>query len=404
MFQYGSIQQAAVTTVLGCFSFALHVYISRLLSGDSMHFAPSIPWLFTTICLQKKMGRGFSIVLLSHITIAFLIYNRFGTSKQLLNRVLLYPAVSSMIALTFASYTPLIPTSSIAVVGLQQMWSILGGLLMLVLFPATFLSEAEPQYLRDERLALLFRKADGRVAERHTIPSRNGITLDAVVVRQSAASNHWIVYFGGNAEMMEDTADDMSGLTDIVRANWVFYNARGVGCSTGYVAEVRDLVEDAGAVVDFVMSYFTIKPGNLLLWGHSIGGGVAAAVARQRCPQCPILLDRTFSRLSDAAVKFSPLPPPLTKQLIRCTAGDLDVVGDCGAVQGKKLVIYHRMDEVIAYDIASLGRPDAFREKPLVGGNKLELRLTNGQSPHNSLLSSFDSSVALRRYIEELLA
>ncbi|RNF03004.1 uncharacterized protein Tco025E_08272 [Trypanosoma conorhini] len=403
MGQHGCYVGVLSSGALVAASAALHMLMTRILPVDVVSYAPAITWGFTCLCLRKGMSYLYVLMFTAHITLASVCYWKIGTSNAVLNRVLLYPLAGSVMALVCAHPLPAVPTHGMAAVALLQCWSIVGGLLMLVIFPASIISSIEPQDVRGRRLTKFMRQADGRRVESLTVSSRKGVTLDVVVVQREEETDRWIIYFGGNAEMMEDTAEEMSGLTQIVQANWVFYNARGIGRSNGYAAEVRDLVDDAVHVVRHVSNRYSIPPKKLVLWGHSIGGGIAAAVARRESMSSPLVLDRTFSRLSDAAVTFSPLHPALTRLLIRYTTGELDVVADCKAAAGnKKLVIYHRMDEVIAYDVASLGRGDALRELRVDEGMVVELRGTLVQSPHNSLLSAFEERMNLHRCVAAL--
>ncbi|EKG03095.1 hypothetical protein TCSYLVIO_005868 [Trypanosoma cruzi] len=386
-------------------SAALHVFATRTLSAAVACYAPAISWGFTCLCLRKGMSHTYVLIFTLHLVLASVCYWKFGSSNAILNRSLLYPLAGSTMALLCTSQLPRVPNSGMIGVALLQGWSTLGGVLMFLIFPATVLSSIEPQDLRESRLTKFMHQTDGKRVESLTVPSKHGVNLDVLLVKREEDIDRWIIYFGGNAEMMEDSAEDMSSLTQIVVANWVFYNPRGVGRSSGYVAEVRDLIDDAVTVVQHISARYLIPHKKLLLWGHSIGGGIAAAVARRECMECPLVLDRTFSRLSDAAVKFSPLCPALTRLLIRNTIGDLDVVADFkAAAKNKKLVIYHRMDEVIAYDVASLGRKDALSEMHVNESMVVELRSTRVQSPHNSLLSAFEERMKLCRCVNALFS
>ncbi|RNF12010.1 hypothetical protein TraAM80_00570 [Trypanosoma rangeli] len=403
MGQHGSCVSILFSGTLVASSIALHTLLTRILPVDVVFYAPAITWGFTCLCLQKAISHAYTLMLMAHFILASACYWKLGTSNAVLNRVLLYPLVGSVMALVSARYLPAVPSHGMAAVALLQGWSIVGWFLMAVVFPASIISSIEPQEVRGKRLENFMRQPDGRRVESLTVPSSNGVNLDVVVVQTEEETDRWIIYFGGNAEMIEDTVEEMSGLTEIVRGNWVFYNPRGVGRSSGYAAEVRDLVDDAVHVVRHVSSRYSIPPKKLLLWGHSIGGGIAAAVVRRECMESPLLLDRTFSSLSDAAVAFSPLYATLTRLLIRYTTGDLDVVADCKmAARNKKLVIYHRMDEVIAYDVASLGRKDVLRELRVKEGMVVELHGARVQSPHNSLLSAFEERMTLCRCVSEL--
>ncbi|KAH9601404.1 Protein of unknown function DUF818 [Trypanosoma melophagium] len=372
----------------------------RILPAKYMCFSSTIGWAFTCFCLKVSLGTIITPILLFHALLAALLFKFYGCSVALLNRTLLYPAVGSLAVLLYPFRAPVLPVWAALLVGLLQLWAACGGLLMLLVYPATVLSQLEPAGLRGSWLGELRRHAVDRRVERVEAPSRNGIVLEVVVLRRRELTDRWVLYLGGNAEMMKDCAADVfTEGNDMVCANWIFYNPRGVGASTGYVACVEDLVEDAFAVVQYTGRLYGINPSKLLLWGHSIGGGVAAAVALRSGWRCPILLDRTFSSLSDAAVRFTRFPPALTRTLIQYTVGDLSVVKWCMQLQNKKLVIYHRKDEVISFSTASLGRPEVAKRFILKNDAVVELNGLYARSPHNTSLGGFQEKDILRSRI-----
>lgn len=86
--------------------------------------------------------------------------------------------------------------------------------------------------------------------------------------------------------------------------NVVVFNYRGVGKSKGEATTGQDLIDDTKMVFDYVKE--KIYRGSagadkkILLHGHSIGGGAAAGVAAEH-PEANLLIERSFSKLSDAA-------------------------------------------------------------------------------------------------------
>ncbi|ORC92190.1 uncharacterized protein TM35_000044040 [Trypanosoma theileri] len=375
----------------------------RFLPAKYMCFSSTIGWSFTCFCLKVSLGKLMGTVLFLHALVAALLFNFYGSSIAVLNRTLLYPAAGSLVMLFYPFRLPVLSVGAAVLVGLLQLWSAVSGLLMLLVYPATILSQLEPAHMRGSWLEELRRQAVDRLVERLEVPSRNGVVLDVVLLRRRVPTERWVFYIGGNAEIMKDCAADIfTEGNDMVCANWIFFNPRGVGESTGYVACVEDLVVDAFAVVQYTSQQYKIDPSKLLLWGHSIGGGVAAALASRYHCISPILLDRTFSSLSDAAVRFTCLPPTLTRKLIQYTVGDLNVVGSCMQLKNKKLVIYHRRDEVISYSVASLGRTEVVKKFILMNDAVVELNGMYARSPHNTSLGGFQERDLLRSRISFL--
>ena len=232
---------------------------------------------------------------------------------------------------------------------------------------------------------------------------------------QPLKSKKWLIYVGGNAEVWEYTAGMAYELAMRSRAsNVVVFNFRGVGLSGGRIKRARDLIQDLHDVINYFLNFNRLhadpaNPGrpvgiladdlsveDFIVFGHSIGGGVAAQVAVRYFPRIGLILDRTFSSLTDAAVGMVGFPRFITHIVIKSAFGDLDteavwpscvgsgakIVRGSTASQdhhddekhrtdghvssltrhfhhsdrpaGRTVVTFHRQDAIIPYEIASL--------------------------------------------------
>ena len=98
-----------------------------------------------------------------------------------------------------------------------------------------------------------------------------------------------------------------------------------------------DLVEDARVCIDHLIITMGAEPEHIILFGHSIGGAVASQLRADHSPSGPLVVDRSFSNLGDAASSvFGMLrahcprllssPPPLPS-LLPLLVGDVGVGG-----------------------------------------------------------------------------
>ncbi|EAN77199.1 Alpha/beta hydrolase family, putative [Trypanosoma equiperdum] len=386
-------------------SFALSVCTPRFLPSAVKDFAPTIMWGFTCFCVRRAFKMMMTLVLITHLLASGASLWSCGFSNRVANRALIFPSFASLAALLATWRLPTMPLERAIGVSLVQTWSISCGLILFAVFPATLISGSNwNQAKRDARFDQVIERATDQRVERFTVQSTGGVQLDAVAVMPEDPTEHWVAYFGGNAEIMENSTEDMAFSNHLVHANWLFHNPRGVGRSSGYVCWANDLVDDAEAVVWEAVRRYNINPKNLILWGHSIGGGVAAALAgRYSDFPFPVLLDRTFSRLSDAAVSFSPFPATVTRGAIKVTTGDLNVVKSCRSLKGRNvLVIFHRSDEIIRFNISSIARPTAVKKSGLNKSSFLELQSTFVPSPHNTPLDYFPEVTQIQRRIIQL--
>jgi fermentation-respiration switch protein FrsA (DUF1100 family) len=116
--------------------------------------------------------------------------------------------------------------------------------------------------------------------------------------------NPVVIYFHGNGEIIASRASRHRRLT----ANGIGVVAlsyRGYMGSTGSPTE-DGLLQDAEAAYRFVTSHWPSSP--VVLWGHSLGSGVAVGLAAQHTV-ARLILEAPFSSTVDvAALRFPILP------------------------------------------------------------------------------------------------
>ena len=113
-----------------------------------------------------------------------------------------------------------------------------------------------------------------------------------------------VIYFHGNAETIakrvprhRDLIADGVGL--------VALSYRGYMGSTGRPTE-EGLLRDAEAAYQFAVSHYPAD--RIVLWGHSLGSGVAVALAATR-PVAKLVLEAPFSSTADVAASMFPIVP-----------------------------------------------------------------------------------------------
>eukprot|EP00040_Diaphanoeca_grandis_P006684 m.38317 g.38317 ORF g.38317 m.38317 type:complete len:436 (+) comp17886_c0_seq1:211-1518(+) len=117
--------------------------------------------------------------------------------------------------------------------------------------------------------------------------------------------DRWIVFFNGNAMLIEHNASELQILAHKLGANIVAFNYRGVGCSEGCPRNASDLVDDGTAVMDYLVQERSVDPSRILIMGISLGGCVGACVrAIPRFQHGPILVDRSFCDVFDVSIHF----------------------------------------------------------------------------------------------------
>ena len=80
---------------------------------------------------------------------------------------------------------------------------------------------------------------------------------------------------GWNRSYEQNVAFAAQYATD-VGAHALLFNYRGVSASTGWPSRGNHLVEDGRAAIRYVMEEYGVDESQVLLHGHSMGGGVVA--------------------------------------------------------------------------------------------------------------------------------
>jgi len=177
----------------------------------------------------------------------------------------------------------------------------------------------------------------------------------------------WIMWFLGNGECYEMMLHDFQSLASFSGMNILVFNYRGVNHSEGRLVQAWDLVEDGRLCLDHLVDTLGAQPEHVILFGHSIGGAVAAQLRAEHSPHGPLVVDRSFSSLATAAKSvFSVLSKSLLGFALKIPTfviigllnsvfkGKMDAVEAWNGIKGSRMVIYHLEDAVISYDPASL--------------------------------------------------
>lgn len=178
--------------------------------------------------------------------------------------------------------------------------------------------------------------------EEHWIDTPDGERLHAWYCRAETAVASG-VFCHGNTGNLTTSADTIPHLL-AAGLNVLFFDYRGFGKSSGWPS-VRGVISDGIAAARF---HDTIRPKHLpsVLYGFSLGGGVAAQVIR-RHPFDGLILQSTFTSLPRLTrVMFPRLPMHLL-------AGDLfDTYSVVERLQVPLLVLHGTEDEAIPCSMA----------------------------------------------------
>ena len=146
-----------------------------------------------------------------------------------------------------------------------------------------------------------------------------------------------LLYFHGNGGALNLRADRFRWLTrDGFGLLGLSY--RGYGGSTGNPTETGMLL-DAAAAYDFAAARFPAQ--RIVLWGESLGTGVAVALAAER-PIAGLILDAPFTSLADIGASAYPFIP--VRWFIKDSFRSDERIG---RVKAPLLVLHGEMDSIV---------------------------------------------------------
>ena len=191
-----------------------------------------------------------------------------------------------------------------------------------------------------------------------------------------------VLYFQGNGGALQHRVDRFRALTGD-GTGLLALSYRGYGGSSGSPTE-PGLIADATAAYEFAIARYPAQ--RIVLWGESLGTGVAIALAADR-KVAGIMLQAPFTSAVDIGARAYPFLPVrlLMKDQFRSDER-------IGKIKAPLLVLHGALDRVI---------PLAFGERLFALANepKRFVRIANGD--HNDL-DSYGVQAAVREFLSEL--
>ena len=116
-----------------------------------------------------------------------------------------------------------------------------------------------------------------------------------------------VVFFHGNAEDIASCGPEMSRWRDLLNVTILVMDFRGYGKSGGKPGEAA-LVADGILSANWLAKRQGVPRDQIVPWGRSIGGGVAAGVAEANKPRA-LIMECTFDSLANVAAEHVPWAP-----------------------------------------------------------------------------------------------
>ncbi len=140
------------------------------------------------------------------------------------------------------------------------------------------------------------------------IGSTDGVRMATWIIRGDS-TGPWLVLCHGNAGNIT-LGRRQRFYADLARAgfNLVAFDYRGFGASSDVPPTERGLYDDAEAAYRYVRDSLAVGPERIVIYGHSLGGGVATDLAA-RVPAAGLILEGTFTSVPSVGQERYPWLP-----------------------------------------------------------------------------------------------
>ncbi|MCG8434628.1 MAG: alpha/beta hydrolase [Gammaproteobacteria bacterium] len=220
---------------------------------------------------------------------------------------------------------------------------------------------------------LTLQTADGETLHAWFIPARNTRAV--------------LLFFHGNAGNISHRLDSIR-IFNQLGFDVLIFDYRGYGKSSGTPSE-QGTYTDAHTAWQYLREQRGIPENNIILFGRSLGGAVAAQLAAETEPAA-LILESTFTSVPDMGAKVYPFLPVRLLATLNYNTQEAMKKTQCPV-----LVIHSREDEIIPF---SFGQ--ALYETANAPKKSLEV-----QGDHNTgfLLSGSAYSMGIYNFMEDII-
>lgn len=227
---------------------------------------------------------------------------------------------------------------------LSTVWSIVlvvvGGYAALLLYLYFFQSHLLYLPNLPSREILATPDSIGLVYEHVTIVTDDDIPLDAWFLPVDQARGV-LLFFHGNAGNISHRLDSLKVFNDLGLATLIF-DYRGYGRSRGQPSE-HGTYRDAEAVWRYLTEKRQTGPKDIVLFGRSLGGAIAASLATKHTPGA-LIIESGFTSVPDMAADVYPFFP--ARRLARFR---YDTEAYLRSVSCPVLIVHSREDEIVPF-------------------------------------------------------
>jgi fermentation-respiration switch protein FrsA (DUF1100 family) len=224
---------------------------------------------------------------------------------------------------------------------MKRMWSIIVLVVSLYIGVVLFLFLVQDQMVYFPTRGITVTPADiGLTYEPAWLETADGVKLFGWFVPVEQARGV-VLFLHGNAGNISHRLDSIDTFHRL-RLSVFIIDYRGYGQSEGKTSEQGTYL-DAEAAWHYLVDERQIPPNEIILFGRSLGGAVAAWLAQKYSPG-GLILESTFTSVPDVAAKHYPFLP--VRLLARLKYNTLERLSE---INCPVLIVHSPDDEIIPY-------------------------------------------------------
>ncbi len=166
-----------------------------------------------------------------------------------------------------------------------------------------------------------------------------------------------VLFFHGNAGNISHRLETIK-IYNNLGLNFLIIDYRGFGLSTGKPSEQGTYI-DADAAWEYLIEKRKLEPQEIIIAGRSLGGGVAAELAKKVRPAM-LILESTFTSMTEVSAKHYPFMP--TSLIVK---HEYETYLKLKDIHCPIIIAHSKKDEVIPYahsqrNFAAANKPKQF--------------------------------------------
>ena len=183
------------------------------------------------------------------------------------------------------------------------------------------------------------------VSNRVSLMSGDGATITGIVVPASDTAAQWLLYLQGNAgNVTSSVLPQFYARWHALGLNILAIDYRGFGESESRTPDEKGTYADARAAYEWLRMTRGVPPERIVLYGHSLGAGVAIELALH-VQAAGLIVEGAFTSVPDRGAEIYPWVP--VRWISRQRFENIEKIG---RVAMPKLIMHASDDEIVPYD------------------------------------------------------